>query len=242
MKNGNSPKPGELYLSNRACKSNWLSKSCFKLDTKGILRKINQEGSTFETVLAVPKEFQEQALRLCHDIPAAAHQGIERTKARVKEHFFWYSMSRDVRHYVITCKLCNKNKKPTRHAKAPMTKHHAGFPMERVHLDFLGPLPKTAQGNEYILMMVDQFSKWCECIPLASQTAEQTAKGAVNEFFSRFGYPLAIFTDQGRNLESALFQSVCDLLKIHKTRSTAFRPSGNGQVERYNRTLMDAIR
>ena len=61
-------------------------------------------------------------------------------------------------------------------------------------------------------------------------------------FFSRFGYPLTIFTDQGRNFESALFKAVCDLLKIHKTKTTAFRPSGNGQVERYNRTLMDAIR
>ena len=59
--------------------------------------------------------------------------------------------------------------------------------MERVHLDFVGPLPKTDKGNEHILMMVDQFIKWVECIPLPSQTAEETAQAAVNEFFSRFG-------------------------------------------------------
>ena len=45
------------------------------------------------------------------------------------------------------------------HARAEMLKYHAGAPMERVHLDFLGPLPRTARGNEYVLVMVDQFTK-----------------------------------------------------------------------------------
>ena len=114
--------------------------------------------------------------------------------------------------------------------------------MERVHLDFLGPLPKTPSGNEHVLVMVDQFTKWVECIPLPSQTAEVTAQAAISEFFSRFGYPFQLHTDQGRNFESQLFASVCELLQIHKTRTTAYRPSANGQVERFNRTLMNAVR
>ena len=61
--------------------------------------------------------------------------------------------------------------------------------MERVHLDFMGPLAKTKRGNEYVLMMVDKFTKWTECIPLPSQTAEITAQAAINELFARFGYP-----------------------------------------------------
>ena len=49
-----------------------------------------------------------------------------------------------------------------------MLKYHAGAPMERVHLDFLGRSPRTARGNEYVLLMVEQFTKWVECIPLPS--------------------------------------------------------------------------
>ncbi|GFR61675.1 Pol polyprotein [Elysia marginata] len=90
--------------------------------------------------------------------------------------------------------------------------------------------------------MVDQFTKWVECIPLPSQTAEVTAMAAVNEFFCRFGYPLQIFTDQGRNFESQLFKSVCEVLHIYKGRTTPYHPSSNGQVEHYNRTLMNAVR
>ncbi|GFO02428.1 Pol polyprotein [Plakobranchus ocellatus] len=91
-------------------------------------------------------------------------------------------------------------------------------------------------------MIVDQFTKWVECLPLPSQTAEVTASAAVREFFSRFGCPLQIFTDQGRNFESNLFKSVCESLNINKSRTTPYHPSSNGQVERYNRTLLNAVR
>ena len=83
--------------------------------------------------------------------------------------------------------------------------------------------------------MVEQFTRWVECIPLPSQTAEVTATAAVNEFFSRFGCPFQIFTDQGRNFDSKLFRAVCE------ARTIPYRPSANGQVERYNCTLMDAV-
>ena len=93
------------------------------------------------------------------------------------------------------------------------------------YIDFLGPLPKTPRGNEHILMMVDQFTKWVECVPLPSQTAEVTAKAAIDGFFSRFGYPFQIFPDQGRNFESKLFTALCDALEIHKARTTPYRAS-----------------
>ena len=104
--------------------------------------------------------------------------------------------------------------------------------MERVYLDFIGALPRTEKGNEHILIMVDQFTKWIECIPLPSQSAMETARAAMNQFFSRFGCPFQVFTDQGRNFESALFRAMCDLLHIHKSRTTPYRLSANAQVER----------
>ncbi|VDI62765.1 Hypothetical predicted protein [Mytilus galloprovincialis] len=162
--------------------------------------------------------------------------------SKIKDKYHWYNMTKDINLFVLSCDTCNKNKKASRHSKCPLTKYHAGYPMERVHIDFMGPLPKTKQNNEHILMMTDQFTKWTECIPLPSQTAEVTAQAAINEFFTRFGYPFQLFSDQGRNFESALFKAVCDLLQIHKARTTPYRPQSNGQVERQNRSLMDAVR
>ena len=65
-----------------------------------------------------------------------------------------------------------------------------------------------------------------EGVPLPSKTAEITPRAAINEFF--VAYHFEIFTDQGRHFESELFQNVCELLPTHKSRTTPYRPSGNG--------------
>ena len=231
------PDEGTRMLWGPAQKYMWNNRQLFHL-TDGIVCKRLDD----RDVLVVPRSLREEVMKSHHDLPLAGHPGRERTLARVKHRYFWYGMTPDITEYVQGCPACNINKTPNRYGRCPMTQYHAGSPMERVHLDFLGPLPKTTRGNQHILMMVDQFTKWVECIPLPSQTAEETARAAVNEFFARFGCPFEIFTDQGRNFESHLFKELCVMLEIHKARTTPFRPSANGQVERYNRTLMQAVR
>lgn len=117
-----------------------------------------------------------------------------------------------------------------------------GAPAERIHIDILGPFTPSSSGNQYILMLVCQFTKWLEAYPLSDQTAETVAKAIIDNFISRFGCPLQIHTDQGRNFTSSLFQAVCDSLDITKTRTTPYRPCSIGQVERYNRTLLQVMR
>ena len=59
----------------------------------------------------------------------------------------------------------------------------------------------------------------------------------LNEIVSRYGVPTCIHSDQGANLRSAVIQSLCQLLGITTTRTSAYHLEGNGQVERFNRTV-----
>ena len=83
-------------------------------------------------------------------------------------------------------------------AKAKLEQYHSGVPMERVHIHILGLLPITKKGNKYLLMIINQFTKWLECFPLSTQTADIVANNLVDNFFSRFGCPLELHTDQGK--------------------------------------------
>ena len=123
-----------------------------------------------------------------------------------------------------------------------MQSFHAGIPMERIHIDILGPFNPSESGNIYALMMIDQFTKWVEIAAIPEQTALATAKKFLVHFIATFGCPLEIHTDQGRNFESNLFRSLCEALDIAKTRTTPYRPSSNGQIERYNSIVVTMIR
>ena len=160
------PSEGTVMLRGRAEKYLWINREIFEI-YDGLLCKRMEDNR----LLVVPSALQTRVMELNHDLPSAGHAGIDRTTAKMKSKYFWFGMNRDIKNYIISCSVCNQNKKTTKYGKCPMVNYHAGLPMERVHLDFIGPLPRTAGGNEHILMMVDQFTKWVECIPLPSQTA-----------------------------------------------------------------------
>ena len=114
--------------------------------------------------------------------------------------------------------------------------------MERVHIDILGPFTPSRSGNIYVLVMVDQFTKWVELAALPAQNAELTTKAFLDHFIVTFGCPLEVHSNQGRNFESNLFQAFCQLPGITKTGTSPYRPSGNGQVEVFNRVILQMIR
>lgn len=69
----------------------------------------------------------------------------------------------------------------------------------------MGPLPITENGNEYIMVIGDYFTKWKESFALRDHTAQTVADVLITEFICRFGTPRRIHTDQGREFESTLF-------------------------------------
>ena len=232
----------EYALASPALKKFWQFREQIEL-RDGLLYYVWDNAPLPSTHLfMVPRSMVPEVLSLCHDSLTGGHLGISKTYARLRKHFMWYGMFIDCKLYVQTCLTCGLQKKPSRRQRAPMQLYHVGAPLERVHMDILGPLVRSQKGNLYILVIVDQFSKWVECIPVPDISAETTARVVVNEFISRFGCPLMIFTDQGRNFDGELFRCLCKLLEIRKVRTTPYMPAPNGQVERYNRLLCQMIR
>jgi len=116
-----------------------------------------------------------------------------------------------------------------------------GALMERIAVDLIGPLNETERRNRYILVVQDYFSKWVEAYPSPNEQALTVAEKIASEWVCRYGASQCLPSDQGNDFESAIFQEMCALLGIDKTRTTRFHPQSNGQVERFNATLQKVL-
>ena len=143
--------------------------------------------------------------------------------------------------WIRKCASCGARKRPGKTPRAALKEFRVGAPMDRVCIDVCGPFPLSEQGNKYILVVGDSFTRWIEAYAMPDQTAKTIANIMMTKFFSRLGLPLELHSDQGRSFESQIFQQICKLLEIHKTRTSSYHPIGNAMIERFNHTLVTLI-
>jgi len=109
-------------------------------------------------------------------------------------------------------------------------------------MDLLGPLPRTAAGNKHLLVIVDRFTKMTRAIPVQRIDAETKRAAVLDNWVAAFRPPATVLSDNGSQFRCTLFQVICSLLGISNRHSTTYHTQMNGQVERYNRTIVKQLR
>lgn len=191
--------------------------------------------------LVVPKHLRYKIFQLFHDCRLSGHRGVGKTYSGIAMRFFWPGMSVDIKDWCESCDRCQRLK-PKVTNMAPLKPIEVSRILELVVLDVVGPLPVTKRQNRYIIVGIDHMSKWLELAATKTFDANTTAEFIVQCFIGGIGTPESIHSDQGRNFESAVFQRVCELCGISKTRSTSHHHEGVGLVERVIRTVKDILR
>jgi transposase InsO family protein len=107
-------------------------------------------------------------------------------------------------------------------------------------MDFL-TLEQSKGGQQHILVVTDHFTRYAQAYPTRNLTAKTTVEVFFNSFIVHYGFPRRIHSDQGGNFVGKLMTELCALAGIDKSRTTPYHPMGNGQCERYNRTLLDML-
>ena len=234
---GLRPKWADVSAEGRLLKVYWAQWESLEMNNGLLCRRYILTGKKERMQILLPDKLQDVVLEHLHNSVTAGHMGVRRTLAAVRQRFFWPKMRQSVDKWCSECAVCASRKNPPKSRRAPLKKYQVGEPMERVALDIAGPWPLSENGNKYTLVVSDYFTKWAEAYPIPDQEAKTVAEVFVNQFVARFGAPLLIHTDQGRNFESRLFKEMCGLLGVKKTRTVAFRPQSDGLVERLNRTI-----
>eukprot|EP00731_Ephydatia_muelleri_P005415 Em0002g1591a len=191
--------------------------------------------------LVLPAKLQVDTLQDLHEGAIGGHLGEEKMLNKLKERFYWPGCTEAVKDWCRTCIRCTTRKTAAPKRKAPLQSLRAGYPMQIVCVDIMGPLPETEDGCKYVLVASDCFTRWVEVYGIPNQEATTVAKKLVDEMFCRFSPPEQLHSDQGRQFESELVKEICVLLQIRKTHTTPYHPQCNGMVERFNRTLLDML-
>ena len=216
----------------------WARWDALKVNNGLLLHKWESpDGSKEHWQVVIPRQLRPKVLQEPHDSIASGHLGTKKTLGRLRSRFFWLGMRGDVKEWCRSCSVCCAKRGPQGRPRAPLQIYTAGATMERVAVDIAGPLPVTTAGNRYICVAMDYFTKWPEAYAIPNQEATTVARVLVDQFFSRFGVPFELHSDQGRNFEANVFRECCDLLGIRKTRTTPLRPQSDGMVEKFNWTL-----
>ena len=179
--------------------------------------------------VVVPSSMRNTILEHLHD--KGGHLGVRKTTEKLAERYFWPAYTADWRSGLRNVKPVNAATVRHRRCELPWAQSR-----QSTH-SRMGPLPASSKGYKYILVVTDLFTKWVEAFPLRSTESTTLATVLVDEIACRYGVPRSIHSDQGANLTSAVIQHLCLLLGMQRTQTSAYHPQGNGQVEKFNRTL-----
>lgn len=185
----------------------------------------------------LPSQHRRAAFERLHSM---SHPGIRESARMVAERYVWPGVTKDCRLWARTCIACQKSK-VTRHVSAPLGSFtEPTSRLRHVHLDIVGPLP-VSEGFMYCLTAIDRFSRWPEAWPMSAITAENVAEQFLHGWIARFGVPITVTTDQGRQFESNLFNRLMSIASTQRIRTTSYHPQANGMIERFHRQLKAAL-
>jgi transposase InsO family protein len=188
----------------------------------------------------VPKAVRWRIIKSCHD--DVGHFGVDKTVKLVLNNYWFPKLRVYVKKYIKNCVSCLYNKVPKGKAEGELHNiEKVPVPFHTVHIDHLGPFPKSTRGNTHVIGYIDAFTKYI-VLKACKNTSTSGAVKLIEAESTHFGLPSRIISDRGTGFTSKQFEKYCDDNNIKHVLNATKTPRANGQIERYFGTVCAALR
>ncbi|XP_054759514.2 uncharacterized protein K02A2.6-like [Lytechinus pictus] len=187
--------------------------------------------------VVIPKSLQAILITNAH----SAHQGIVRTKQRLRDIYWWSCMDRMVEDAIHNCSLCQSSDKVSNTRNTPLQSVPLpDGPWKKIGIDITGPFNTTQPSYKYAIVAIDYYSKWPE-VAFVSEVTTHSVITFLTQVFAREGIPSEVVTDNGVQFVSSEFEDFLKKLGISHSKASLYYPRSNGEVERWNRVLKQTL-
>lgn len=170
------------------------------------------------------------------------HCGQKRLYAKLRARYYWPGMIKDIASFVNSCQKCKVNKVKISNKEPMQITETPQKAFEIVITDTVGPLMKSDLGNEYILTIICNLSKYLIAVPIQNKNASTIAKAIFENCILVHGPMKMMKTDKGTEFKNALIEELCKLMHTEHRISTAYHHETVGSVERNHRVLNEYLR
>ena len=200
------------------------------------------ETSTGETRICLPPEHVKAILKYTHEnMLTGGHNSANAMAEEIKRRFYWSGYHQDIKDYVDECHCKFAKRIPDRKV-GKMVTFEAKEINETVAIDHIGPIVPAPKGYRYITTYYDKFSGYTKSIPAKIIDAFTTTVNFVIHWICVFGPPKSILTDLGSDFRGEIMEHLTSMVATKHRFTTAHHSRSDGGVERFNRTLQQALR
>src|SRR6266540_709797 len=148
-------------------------------------------------------------------------------------------MMKNIKKYAKTCFQCQQRRSTRQNNQKRIISPIDIF--ERWEIDIVRPLLITREGNRYIVVAMDYFSRWPEVRPLKAANTDTIVTFLYEEIICRFGTPRILQSDRETHFVNEVIQRLIKRFRIKHSLSSPYHSQSNGLVERFNKTLCEGI-
>ncbi|GBM19208.1 Transposon Tf2-9 polyprotein [Araneus ventricosus] len=217
---------------NKQCKQYFLDVNLGLL----MIKNAHKNEKKIVNRIVIPKSL----IKVCIETAHAPHFGVKKTFEFIRHKYQWKGMYLDTKNFCEHCEKCLENKPKAKLTQTQMIPKRNLAPGQCIAIDVVGKLPRSTDNKNFILTIIDHYSRYLEAYPLQNITS-RTIINCLNKYFANFGLPKFLITDNATNFISNEMVEFLDRLNIQHRKSSIYYPMANGLLERAHRTMKESL-